>query len=194
MQFFNLSLISVLALSANAAPTGTSTIMSTATPTGVTTTSETVLVKQGNLLNKAVSGFQNLNTAQKVGASGVAAVAAGTVLGGISYAGYQGAQKLLKLTKTSATETSPSPETDSIFNYLDEQLTIEDEEQDEKIRDLTSDSPHFEITKQQWEQKKQKLNLKSFDTQPVGGYEHQSSDGVWGASTSSVQNSSGTWN
>jgi len=82
MQFFNLSLISMLTMTISAAPAMTSTI-TTATPTRITTSTETVLVKQGTILDKAVDQPRDLSPGQKAGvAIGGAALGAGVLYGG----------------------------------------------------------------------------------------------------------------
>jgi len=95
MQFFNLSLISILAMTINAAPAMTSTT-TTATPVQVTTSTETVIVKEGGLANQAVQKvvdtYNGLGYKSKRGVQvGGGLVAAGAGIG-LLYGGYVGVE------------------------------------------------------------------------------------------------------
>jgi len=105
MQFFNLSLISILAMTISAAPAMTSTI-TTVTPVQVTTSTETVLVEQGTILNKAVDQFQGLSAGQKAGvAVGGAALGAGVI-----YGGYHAVNKAIDYFQTPKQQSMSTPD------------------------------------------------------------------------------------
>lgn len=170
MQFFNLSLLSVLAMTSNAAPTGNGNTV-TVTPVRMSTTTTTVPVKQDkkqeSIINRTINGFHSLSPVKKAAAGTAGAVATTALVGTIGY----GSHLLVKA---------------GMNHYKKAPTESEEDAQAQFVETETAEVPHKVLSKKQWLAEKEKLRVKH-----TGSVDHQLPDGSW--SSGRGQNAWNEW-